>query len=193
MQAEIDALHLSETWEITNLPPGKNDVGCKWVYKIKRHSDGSIERYKGRLVAKVYTQEEGLDYHETFAHVVKMTIIRTVLSLASAKKWPLYQLDVNNVFLHDTLDEEVYMVLPPGHMKHLKSQGKVCRLKKSLYGLKKASGQWFGIFSDALISYGFKQSLHDYSLFTYEVGNIFLILLVYVDDVVIRGTCSNMI
>ncbi|CAM8928769.1 unnamed protein product [Rhodiola kirilowii] len=193
MQAEIDALQLNETWEITDLPSGKNAVGCKWVYKIKRHSDDSIERYKAMLVAKSYTQEEGLDYHETFAHVVKMTTIRTVLSLASTRKWPLYQLDVSIAFLHDTLDEEVYIVLPPGHMKHPKSQGKVCRLKKNLYGLKQASRQWFSKFSDARISFGFKQSLHDYSLFTYEVGDIFLILLVHVDDVVIIGTCSKMI
>ncbi|CAM8989719.1 unnamed protein product [Rhodiola kirilowii] len=193
MQAEIDALQLNDTWEVTDLPQGKHAIGCKWVYKIKRHSDGSIERYKARLVAKGFTQEEGLDYHETFALVVKMTTIRTALTLASAKHWPLYQLDVNNAFLHGTLDEEVYMMLPPGHLQNLKSQGKVCRLKKSLYGLKQASRQWFSKFSDALISFGFKQSLHDYSLFTYEADGTFLILLVYVDDVVITGTCTAMI
>ncbi|CAM8978512.1 unnamed protein product [Rhodiola kirilowii] len=193
MQTEIDALQLNNTWEVTDLPPGKNAIGCKWVYKIKRHSDGSIERYKARLVAKGFTQEEGLDYHETFAPVVKMTTIRTVLALASSKCWPLYQLDVNNAFLHGSLDEEVYMMLPPGHLQQLKSQGKVCRLKKSLYGLKQASRQWFSKFSDALISFGFQQSLHDYSLFTYEVDDVFLILLVYVDDVVLTGTCTKMI
>ncbi|CAM8926953.1 unnamed protein product [Rhodiola kirilowii] len=89
MQAEIDALQLNDTWEVTDLPQGKHVIGCKWVYKIKRHSDGSIERYKARLVAKGFTQEEGLDYHETFAPVVKMTTIRTVLTLASAKNWPI--------------------------------------------------------------------------------------------------------
>ncbi|XP_058074627.1 uncharacterized mitochondrial protein AtMg00820-like [Magnolia sinica] len=114
MRAEIDALEFSNTWHLTPLPPGKKPIGCKWVYKIKYNLDGSIERYKSHLVAKGYNQQEGIDYTETFAPVAKMTTVRTILALASARNWHLHQLDVNNVFLYGDLDEEVYMQLPSG-------------------------------------------------------------------------------
>ncbi|CAM8949022.1 unnamed protein product [Rhodiola kirilowii] len=94
-----------------------------------------------------------------------MTTIRTVLKIAASKQWPLFQMDVNNAFLHGTLDEEVFMTLPHGHASQYKGQKKVCRLKKSLYGLKQASRQWFSKFTESIESFGFKQSLHDYSLF----------------------------
>ncbi|CAM8984711.1 unnamed protein product [Rhodiola kirilowii] len=193
MQNEIIALQDNHTWDIVDLPEGKHAIGCKWVYKVKRHSDGTIERYKARLVAKGYTQEEGLDYHETFAPVIKMTTIRTVLKIAASNHWPLFQMNVNNAFLHGTLDEEVYMTLSPGHSSLYKGQKKVCRLKKSLYGLKQASRQWFSKFTESIESLGFKQSLHDYSLFTYDKEGQFLILLVYVDDVILTGTSSSLI
>lgn len=166
MTNELKALQSNNTWEITELPEGKNCVGCKWVYKTKHNSDGSVERHKARLVAKGYTQKEGLDYEETFAPVAKMTTVRTVISLAASKRWTISQLDVNNAFLDGELNEEVYMKLPPGFFQSEKSQGKVCRLIKSIYGLKQASRQWFSRFSDALTAYDFMASLNDYSLFT---------------------------
>ncbi|CAM8960116.1 unnamed protein product [Rhodiola kirilowii] len=193
METEIQALQSNNTWEVIHLPPGKNAVSSKWIYKVKRHSDGTIERYKARLVARGFTQEEGLDYNETFAPVVKMTTVRTVLALASSKNWPLFQLDVDNAFLHGALDEEVYMTFPPGFFKQEKQLGMVCKLNKSLYGLKQASRQWFSKFSDALLTYEFHQSSHDHSLFTYDHNGDFLILLVYVDDVVITGTSTSLI
>ncbi|XP_057976086.1 uncharacterized mitochondrial protein AtMg00820-like [Malania oleifera] len=109
MRAEIDALELNNTWQLTPLPPGKKPIGCKWVYKIKYNSDGSIDRYKARLVAKGYSQQEGINYTETFAPVAKMTTIRTILALTSTRNWHIHQLDVNNVFLYGDLDEEVYI------------------------------------------------------------------------------------
>ncbi|CAM8901423.1 unnamed protein product [Rhodiola kirilowii] len=193
MQKEITALEQNQTWALTHLPAGKRAVDCKWVFKIKHHSDGTIERYKARLVAKGFTQVEGIDYHETFAPVVKMTTVRCVLAVAAVRRWPLYQLDVNNAFLHGHLDEDVYMKLPPGFYPQAKRDGMVCKLQRSLYGLKQASRQWFSRFSDALIEYGFVQSANDPSLFTLAQKDDFLILLVYVDDVVLTGTSPQLI
>ncbi|CAM8905397.1 unnamed protein product [Rhodiola kirilowii] len=188
MKREMDAQQANKTWVITDLSSHKRAVGSKWVFRIKYKSDGTIERYKARLVAKGFAQEEGLDYTETFAPVIKMTTVRIILALAASKDWPLFQLDVDNAFLHGSLDEEVYMEIPPGFHSELKKQGKVCKLLKSVYGLKQASRQLFSKFSDALLAYGFIQSLNDYSLFTFCKNGVFLVLLVYVDDVIITGT-----
>lgn len=133
MKREINALEESQTWNITELPDNKTVVDCKWVYKVKYHSDGTIERYKARLVAKGFTQIEGLDYHDTFAPVTKMTAVRCLIAVAAVRCWAFFQLDVNNAFLHGVLEEEVYMKLPPGFYNKERAQGKVCRLFKSLY------------------------------------------------------------
>uniref|UniRef100_A0A2N9I9I5 CCHC-type domain-containing protein n=1 Tax=Fagus sylvatica TaxID=28930 RepID=A0A2N9I9I5_FAGSY len=164
MSNELRALEANSTWTLEPLPPDKKPIGCKWVFKTKLNADGSIERYKARLVAKGYTQIEGLDYHETFAPVAKMTTIRFLLAVAATQQWIIHQLDVNNAFLHGDLDEEVYMTPPPGYCP--KGETRVCRLRKSLYGLKQASRNWFFKLTTVLLDAGFTQSQADHSLFT---------------------------
>jgi hypothetical protein len=189
MKTELQALKNTNTWTIVDLPPHKTPIGCKWVYKIKYLSDGSIDRYTARLVAKGYTQQEGVDYFDTFSPVAKLTTVRTLLSLASIQNWHLEQLDVNNVFLHGDLQEEVYMTIPKGYtLPHLSPNTKVCKLNKSIYGLKQASRQWYSKLSETLTSLGYHHSTADHSLFTkFSPNNLFTALLVYVDDIVLTG------
>lgn len=191
MTTEIQALENNGTWEMCSLPPGKKALGCKWVYKIKFHAAGTVERLKARLVILGNHQVEGIDYTETFAPVAKMTTVRTLLAVAAAKKYDLHQMDVHNAFLHGDLDEEVYMKLPPGFT--VRQPGTVCKLRKSLYGLRQASRCWFAKLTASLIRYGFIQSYSDYSLFTYHEGSNFLAVLVYVDDLIICGNNSSVI
>ncbi|CAA7028514.1 unnamed protein product [Microthlaspi erraticum] len=191
MLAEIEALDLNGTWDLVELPKGKTAIGCKWVYTIKFRADGTLERYKARLVALGNRQVEGVDYSDTFAPVIKMSTIRLFLEVAAAKQWELHQMDVHNAFLHGDLDEEVYMRLPPGFRVGDKQM--VCRLKKSLYGLKQAPRCWFAKLRTALIGYGFKQSYSDYSLFYLRKEGIEIYILVYVDDLVIGGNDSKAI
>ncbi|MCH79837.1 retrovirus-related Pol polyprotein from transposon TNT 1-94 [Trifolium medium] len=126
IKVELTALDKYNTWKLVPLPKHKHAIGCKWVFKLKLHSNGTIERYKARLVAKGYTQTEGIDYLDTFSHVVKMTTIRMFLAIAAIQNWPLYQLDVNTAFLHGDLNEEVYMKPPSG--LDLPSDNLVCKL-----------------------------------------------------------------
>jgi hypothetical protein len=191
MAKEIHALESNNTWVLSPLPKGKSAIGCKWVYKIKYHSDGTVERYKARLVAKGYNQVHGIDYHDTFAPVAKLVTVRLLLSIAAIKNWSLHQLDVNNAFLQGDLNEEVYMKLPPG-FSH-KGKSCVCKLNKSIYGLKQASRQWFSKFSTTLIQKGFRQSISDYSLFTYKTNQTTIFVLVYVDDIIITGNNEDAI
>lgn len=185
MNSELQALHQNGTWTITDLPACKSPIGCKWVYKIRYKYDGSIERFKVRLVAKGYTQVEGMDYFETFSPVAKVTTIRLLLALASTQKWHLHQLDVHNAFSHGNLEEEIYMQLPPGLSTQNPNQ--VCRLLKSIYGLKQSSRQWYACLSNALISKGFSQSASNSSLFTKHTNSFFTAILVYVDDLIVTG------
>lgn len=109
-QQEYDALLRNQTRDLVPLPANRRAVGCNWVFKLKRHSDGTIARYNIRLVVKGYLLEAGVDFHKTFSPIVKPTTIRVVLSLAVKFGWQLRQTDINNAFLNSDLSDEIYMV-----------------------------------------------------------------------------------
>ncbi|KAK1667332.1 hypothetical protein QYE76_055491 [Lolium multiflorum] len=184
MEQEFDALQKNNTWHLVPPVPGANVIDSKWVFKVKRHSDGSIERYKARLVAKGFKQRYGLDYEDTFSPVVKPTTIRLLLSLAVNRRWALRQLDVQNAFLHGVLEEEVFMRQPPGFEDPTCPQH-ICRLDKALYGLKQAPRAWHHRLGSALAALGFVPSKADTSLFILQRPTITMFLLVYVDDIIV--------
>ncbi|KAM0002129.1 putative RNA-directed DNA polymerase [Helianthus debilis subsp. tardiflorus] len=186
MVDEIQALRHNNTWTLVPRPSCTNVVGSKWVFRIKYHSDGSIDRYKARLVAQGFTQIPGLDYSHTFSPVVKASTIRIVLSLAVLNKWNLHQLDVKNAFLNGDLNETVFMEQPPGFV-NLSHPDYVCKLSKALYGLKQAPRAWFQRLSTFLLSYGFICSRADSSLFILRKDTHIMYLLVYVDDLILTG------
>ena len=150
-----------------------------------------MARHKARLVAKGYNQREEIDFIDTFSPVDKLVTVKVLLALSASQNWYLAQLDINNAFLNGDLFEEVYMDLPPGYTRQGEQQSgsskQMCKLHKSIYGLKQASRQWNITFTQAIISFGFSQSKCDYSLFTHGQGDNFVAILLYVDDIIIAG------
>lgn len=203
MNEELQALENNQTWVITELPPGKTAIGCKWLFKTKFFPNGSIERYKSRLVILGNHQKFGVDYKETFAPVAKMTTVRTLLAVAAIQEWHTLQMDVSNAFLHGDLSEPVYIKLPPGYTHFgcrievnnscakTPTPALVCKLLKALYGLRQAPRLWFSKQSLTLLSLGFKQSKSDYSLFLKQTSTSTLAVLVYVDDLLICGSSMS--
>lgn len=143
-QAEYDALVRNSTWELVPFPLHLTVIECKWLFKVKKNLDGTIDRRKARLVAKGSSQIPGCDFKETFSPVVKPATIRAILSIAVTKGWSLRQVDVNNAFLNGDLTNEMFMQQPPGYVKSgPNGERLVCRLTKALYGLRQAPRAWF--------------------------------------------------
>ncbi|CAL8157474.1 unnamed protein product [Prunus armeniaca] len=186
INVEMDALNKNKTWDLITLSRWKKAVECRWVFTLKHKANGFIDGYKARLVAKCYTQTYGVDYMETFAPVAKLNTVRVLFSLAANHDWPLLQFDVKNVFLHGDLNEEIYMDLPHG-IPVTSNEGVVCKLRKSLYGLKQSPIAWFGRFATSMKKFGYVQSNSDHTLFLKRHKGKLTALIIYVDDMIVVG------
>ncbi|RDY05308.1 Copia protein, partial [Mucuna pruriens] len=174
MKEEMKALEKNSTWKIVDRPKDKKVVGCRWIYTVKCKSDGTLERYKTRLVAKGYTQTYGIDYEETFAPVTKMNMVRVIFSLATHFGWNLQQFDVKNTFLYGDLEEEVYMEIPLGFYSHNEKN--------------KFPRAWFEIFAQVMISLGYRHSQSDHTLFIKNsLDGKPTLIPVYVDDMIVTS------
>lgn len=160
------------------------------MHKHKLNADGSFKRYRSRLVANGKSQQEGVDYNETFSPVVKPATIRTVLDVSLAKSWPIHQLDVKNAFLHGELDETIYMHQPPGYVDK-QFPHHVCRLRKAIYGLKQAPRAWNSRFAKYVCDMGFSPAKSDTSLFIFRRGTRQAYLLLYVDDIILTASDNS--
>jgi hypothetical protein len=190
MLQELTALTRNHTWELVPRPAQTNILKNKWLFRIKRNADGSVEHYKARLMAKGFTQQPGLDYAKTFSPVIKFPTIRVVLTLVAVYHWQVRQLDISNAFLHGHLDKDLFMEQPIG-FKDATHPDYVCRLRRSLYGLKQAPRAWFERVTRFLLSLGFVQSQADHSLFCYCRPPTRLFVLIYVDDILLTGSTSQ--
>jgi transposase InsO family protein len=175
---ELDAIRKNKTWDVMDLPPGKRAIGSKWVFKTKTSSDGSVQ-YKARLVAQGFTQQFGTDFKDVFAPVANSTTMRVLLTVAGIRKYEVRHYDVKSAFLNGELEEEIYMKPPPG----VNENGKVYRLRKSLYGLKQAANVWNRKLHDTLVNNGSVQSKDDDCLYSYASGGVRIYLLIHVDDI----------
>ena len=193
MQDEMESLNDNHTFDLVKLPKGKRALTNRWIYKVKQEEYTSQPRYKARLVVKGFRQRKGIDFDEIFSPVVKMSSIRVVLGLAASLDLEVEQMDVKTAFLHGDLEEEIYMEQPEG----FKVKGKedyVCRLKKSLYGLKQAPRQWYKKFESVMEEQGYKKTTSDHCVFMQKFSDgDFIILLLYVDDMLIVGMNSSRI
>ena len=168
---------------MTALPPGKRAIGCKWVFRRKRKADGSIERYKARLVAQGFSQRPGFEYGEIFAPTIRMSTMRLILAQAALEDLHMTSIDISHAFINGDLDEEIYMKPPPGFKEG--DWGEVLHLLKSLYGLKQSARRWNKKLHSALQDLGFNRIRSDPSLYVYERGEVRIYMPVYVDDITI--------
>src|SRR4051812_49220616 len=183
MQEELNQFKRNDVWDLVPIPKGFNIIGTKWVFRNKLSEKGEVVRNKAKLVAQGYSQQEGIDYTETFAPVARLESIRLLISFATQHNITLHQMDVKSAFLNGYIDEEVYVLQPPG-FEDSKSPKHVFKLKKSLYGLKQAPKAWYERLSSFLLNNGFTRGQVDTTLFCKTSKKDILICQIYVDDII---------
>ena len=179
-------------WDLETIPKGAKTVGCKCVYKTKHDSKGNIERFKAPLVAKGFTQREGIDYNETFSPVSCKDSFRIIMALVAHYDLELHQMDVKTTFLNGDQEENVYMAQPKGFIVEGKER-MGCHLKKSIYGLKQASRQWYLKFDSTIRKFGFQENIDDNYVYAKFKNGKYIFLILYVDDILLAGSDVNLL
>lgn len=187
MQTEIEAIEKNNTWRLEELPAGHKPIKLKWVFKLKRDTNGEIIKHKARLVARGYVQKKGIDFEEAFAPVTRLETVRLLLALAVKNAWEVHHLDVKSAFFNGDLKETAYVLQPEGFVKPGKER-LVYRLIKALYGLRQAPRAWYSKLNKCLEELGFSKCPHEHAVYTRREGDEVLIIGVYVDDLLITGT-----
>jgi hypothetical protein len=192
MHEELENFERNQVWTLVEPPKDVNVVGTKWVFKNKHGEDGEIVRNKTRLVAQGYSQIEGLDFGETFAPVARLEAIRILLAFAMSKGFKLYEIDVKSAFLNGVIQEEVYVRQPPG-FESPKYPDRVYKLSNALYRLNQASWAWYARLKTFLLEHGYVMGSVDKTLFTLNYGTDFLLVQIYVDDIIFGGSSHTLV
>ncbi|KAJ9558418.1 hypothetical protein OSB04_013032 [Centaurea solstitialis] len=183
---EMDSIMSNGTWVLADLPKGSKPIGSKWIFKRKRYPDGTVSAFKARLVAKGYRQREGIDYFDTYVPVARISSIRTLIAISALKGLYIHQMDVKTTFLNGYLNEEVYMEQPEGFVMP-DQENKVCKLVKSLYGLKQSPKQWHERFETTVTSFGFKHNGADRCIYSKCTKESTVVICLYVDDMFVSN------
>ncbi|WJX96077.1 hypothetical protein P8452_77325 [Trifolium repens] len=186
MKSEIDSMYTNQVWNLVEPPVGVRPIGCKWVFKKKTDMDGKVHTYKARLVAKGYKQIHGVDYDETFSPVAMLKSVRILLAIAAYHDYEIWQMDVKTAFLNGNLLEDVYMTQPEGFDIPNEAH-KICKLQRSIYGLKQASRSWNLRFDETVTKYGFIKNEDEPCVYKKVSGSKIVFLVLYVDDILLIG------
>ena len=178
MEKELDSIDRNETWTLVDRPRHKKVIGTKWIFRTKLKADGTLDKYKARLVVQGFQQKHGIDYEETFAPTARMTSFRLLVALAAHHGWPLHQMDVKSAFLNGYLEEEVYVEQPLGFPSANRSN-KVFHLRKALYGLKQASKSLFQRMDEFLQTHGYHSTPYDPNLYVHTTRAGVSYILIY--------------
>nr|GEY70453.1 retrotransposon protein, putative, Ty1-copia subclass [Tanacetum cinerariifolium] len=192
MNVKIQSMKYNEVWVLVKLPPNGKTVGSNWLFKKKTDMDGNVHIYKARLVAKGYTHTSGIDYEETFSSVADIRAIMILIAIAAYYDYEIWKIYVKTAFLNGYLNEEVYMEQPEGFVNP-KYPNRVCKLKRSIYGLKQASRQWNKRFDDEIKKFGFTQNRDEPCVYIKASGSNITFLILYVDDILIMGNSIPML
>lgn len=191
-EVEIKSIVKNKTWDLVELPAGAKAIGLKWIFKVKRNADESINKYKARLVAKGYIQKRGIDFDEVFAHVARIETVRFLLALAASRGWQVHHLDIKTAFLHGDLKEEVYVSQPEGFEVE-QQESKVYKLNKALYSLRQAPRAWNKKLNKVLGELKFERFFKEPDLYRRQEMDHILLVAVYVDDLLVTGTSLELI
>jgi len=192
MNKEYKSMQDNNVWELVPLLEGVKLVACKWLFKTKRDSKGNVERYKARLVAKEYTQKEGIDFKETFSPVSSKDSFRTIMALVAHYDLEFHQMNVKTIFLNGNIDESIYIVQPENFVFG-DPKARVCKLRKSIYRLKQASRQWYLKFHQVILSFGFEMNVVDDYVYHKFSGSKCIFLVLYVDDILLATNNIDML
>eukprot|EP00249_Psilotum_nudum_P036016 c6174_g1_i1 orf=1483-3276(+) len=190
MEAEYQSLMDNGTWQLVPAPPNRKLVTCKWLLHKKLHVDGTVSRYKARLVTRGFTQVPGMDFKETFSPVLRITSLRVLIAIATLFRFHLHQMDVRTAFLNGDLQEEIYMAQPPGYTS-VQHPNHVCRLLKSLYGLKQSPRQWYQRFHQCMVTLGYARFQSDANVYSRHTTSVLLFLAIYVDDILLLSNSQT--
>jgi len=186
MVEEYDSIIRNSVWDVVPTPQDKSVVSSKWLYKAKQVADGSVEKHKARFVARGFSQVEGIDYDETFAPIARYSYIRSMLALSAQMGWKIHPMDVKTMFLNGKIEEVVYVEQLEG-FETFNHESHVCQLKRALYGLKQAPHAWYTRINNYFTGLGFTKSEGDINLYHIMVEGKLLIIVLYVDDPILKG------